>query len=209
MAVAPRPLDMRCRLTLLALAFCLAVAGAALGAAKRAQQQELVTSTTFTITGHGYGHGVGMGQWGAYGMAKAGATYDKILGFYYPGTQLAQSPVKSVRVLLADTSGNVTVSSAAPFRLKDGAGQMHQVTSGQVVAGPSLSVQLDPAAAAQTLPGPLTLLPGRAPLVFHRPYRGSMLLQAVGGHVQVVNVLGLDNYVRGVVTGEMPRDWPP
>ena len=36
-----------------------------------------------------------MGQWGAYGMAKGGATYDKILAFYYPGTTLAQSPVKS------------------------------------------------------------------------------------------------------------------
>ena len=96
---------MRCRLSLLAFAFCLALSGVAVAAPSRPGQQELVTSTTFVIRGHGYGHGVGMGQWGAYGAAKAGLTYDKILAFYYPGTKLAQSPVRTVRVLLADTSG--------------------------------------------------------------------------------------------------------
>ena len=153
---------MRCRLSLLALAIPLALAGSALGGSTlgRAAQSGPVTSTTFAITGHGYGHGVGMGQWGAYGMAKAGSTYDKILGFYYPGTQLGQSPVKSVRVLLADAAAAVTVSSAAPFRLKDGAGNVHQVTSGQVTVDPSLNVQLDPAASPQTLPGPADA-PGR------------------------------------------------
>jgi stage II sporulation protein D len=201
---------MRCRLSLLALAIPLALAGSALGrsALRGAAQSELVTSTTFAITGHGYGHGVGMGQWGAYGMAKAGNTYDKILGFYYPGTQLGQSPVKSVRVLLADTAAAVTVSSAVPFRLKDGAGNVHQVTSGQVTVDPSLNVQLDPAAPPQTLPGPLMLQAGRSPLVFHRSYRGVIQLQAVGTHLQVVNVVGIDAYVRGVVTGEMPKEWP-
>src|SRR5438552_672816 len=83
------------------VAFSLALAGVAVAAPSRTGQQELVTSTTFVIRGHGYGHGVGMGQWGAYGAAKAGLTYDRILAFYYPGTKLAQSPVKSVRVLLA------------------------------------------------------------------------------------------------------------
>jgi peptidoglycan hydrolase-like amidase/subtilisin family serine protease len=193
------------RLSLLALALPLTLAGSAFGGAA---QPELVTSTTFAITGHGYGHGVGMGQWGAYGMATSGSTYEKILAFYYPGTQLAQSPVKTVRVLLADTAGAVTVSSSAPFGLRDGAGMLHQVVSGQVTVDPSLSVQLDPAAAPETLPGPLTLQPGTAPLVYRRPYRGTMQLQVVGTHLQVVNVVGLDSYARGVVTGEMPKEWP-
>src|SRR5207248_7200961 len=126
-AAAPRPFFMRCRLTLLAFAFCLAAAGAALAAQGRSRQADTVTSTTFVIRGHGYGHGVGMGQWGAYGMAKAGASYDRILSFYYPGTQLGQSPVKTVRVLLADTSGKVTITSTAPFKVKDAAGATHAV----------------------------------------------------------------------------------
>lgn len=42
-----------------------------------------------TIVGHGWGHGVGMSQWGAYGMAKLGKSYQEILQFYYDGTDLA------------------------------------------------------------------------------------------------------------------------
>lgn len=199
---------MRLRLALVAFAFCLAVAGVAVAARERARQAEQVTSTTFVIRGHGYGHGVGMGQWGAYGMAVKGMSYDKILGFYYPGTQLGQSPVRSVRVLLAETARKVTVTSAAPFKLKDATGVVHPVTSGQVTVDASLSVQLDPSTPPQTLPGPLTLLPGKAPLSFKRPYRGQIQLQIVGTHLQVVNILSLDNYVNGVVTGESPKEWP-
>ena len=199
---------MRCRLTLLAFAFCLAVAGAAVAAQNRAGQATTVTSTTFVIRGHGYGHGVGMGQWGAYGAAVKGLSYDKILSFYYPGTQLGQSPVKIVRVLLGETAGKVTVTSTAPFKLKDATGLVHDVTSGSLTVDPTLSVQLDATKPAEVLPGPLTLLPGNAPLSYKQPYRGQIQLQVVGTHLQVVNVLSLDNYVRGVVTGESPRDWP-
>lgn len=45
---------------------------------------------SFTFEGSGWGHGVGMCQWGAYGLAKNGYTYDKILENYYPNTVLEQ-----------------------------------------------------------------------------------------------------------------------
>lgn len=41
-----------------------------------------------TITTKGFGHGVGMSQYGALGMAKEGYTYDKILKYYYQGTEI-------------------------------------------------------------------------------------------------------------------------
>jgi stage II sporulation protein D len=200
---------MRCRALLLAFAIPLAVLAAALGASARSRQTP-VSSTTFVLIGHGYGHGVGMGQWGAYGMAETGAAYDKILGFYYPGTQLGQTPVKSVRVLLAETSSAVTVSSASPFTLRDSTGQTRTVSTGQLTVdpGPVFHANVGTAGASVALTGPLTVKPGKSPLVFHRPYRGSIQLQTVGPHLQVVNVLSLDNYVRGVVTEEMPQDWP-
>ena len=55
----------------------------------------------FVISGRGWGHGVGMAQWGAYGFAKQGATYDEILAHYYRGTTLGPAGVSRVRVLLA------------------------------------------------------------------------------------------------------------
>ena len=72
-----------------------------------------VDVTTFVITGHGWGHGVGMAQWGAYGYAKHGVTYDKILAHYYPGTTLAPAPVTKIKVLLVEGAKRVVVSSPA------------------------------------------------------------------------------------------------
>jgi len=44
---------------------------------------------TFVFSGKGFGHGVGMSQWGAQGMAVAGASYPQILAHYYVGTALS------------------------------------------------------------------------------------------------------------------------
>jgi len=40
------------------------------------------------LVGHGWGHGVGMCQWGAYNMARMKFSYQQILSFYYPGSEL-------------------------------------------------------------------------------------------------------------------------
>ena len=40
------------------------------------------------LIGKGWGHGVGMCQWGALGMAQQQFTYEQILAYYYPSSQL-------------------------------------------------------------------------------------------------------------------------
>jgi len=44
----------------------------------------------FTFVGRGWGHGVGMCQVGAYGLARLGLPYDKILRAYYSGITLTR-----------------------------------------------------------------------------------------------------------------------
>lgn len=44
--------------------------------------------TDFVFLGRGWGHGVGMCQNGAFGMALAGETYDRILRHYYTGIDI-------------------------------------------------------------------------------------------------------------------------
>ncbi|MBF0379518.1 MAG: SpoIID/LytB domain-containing protein [Magnetococcales bacterium] len=44
----------------------------------------------FIFTGKGFGHGIGYMQWGGQYMAKAGHSYQDILEFYYPGTNIMQ-----------------------------------------------------------------------------------------------------------------------
>src|SRR5437764_12754772 len=71
------------------------------------------------FNGHGWGHGVGMSQYGAYGYAQHGSTYDQILAHYYPGTTLGPAPASTIRVLLADKKRKLTILSDAPFTIRD------------------------------------------------------------------------------------------
>ena len=44
----------------------------------------------FDLSGRGHGHGVGLSQHGALGMARAGYTYEGILGHYYRGVAVTE-----------------------------------------------------------------------------------------------------------------------
>jgi stage II sporulation protein D len=46
---------------------------------------------SFTFSGSGSGHGVGLCQVGAYGMAKAGRSYEEILKTYYQGVEIKKA----------------------------------------------------------------------------------------------------------------------
>ena len=73
----------RCRATLIPL---LRLASLTLAALALLATPAFAAKARFTIRGAGFGHGVGMSQYGAYGFAKQGRTYDQILGHYYTGT---------------------------------------------------------------------------------------------------------------------------
>ena len=197
----------RRRIAAALLVLPLALAGAA-WSRPSAAEQETVTATTFVITGHGWGHGVGMAQWGALGFARNGMTYDGILAYYYPGTELGQAPVTKLRVLLAERK-KVKVASDSDFTVLDGAGTVHELPAGSVTVGKDLSLAVDPTQPPEAMTGPLTFRAGSSPLQLGpRDYRGSIQVQLVGEKLQAVNVVGLEAYLRGVVTEEMPAYWP-
>jgi stage II sporulation protein D len=185
-------------------AVALLVAGAASGAPDRAA----LTKPTFVIKGRGWGHGVGLSQYGAYGLARQGTAYDRILAHYYPGTTLGPAPVSKVRVLLAEGRKNVTISSQSQFRLRDGNGDLHILAAGSYTLGPGLSVKVQRAQKPKRLRGPLLFIPGAFPLSAGRPYRGQVQVASDGGKLQVINVLGLEAYLYGVVPSEVPTHWP-
>ncbi len=167
-----------------------------------------VTATTFVISGRGWGHGVGMSQWGAYGYARHGLTYDKILAHYYPGTTLAQTGVPRINVLLVDGARSAVVSSPDPFSVRSGDGIVHRLAAGNYKLDSTLTLQVDPAQPPAQLAGPLTFSPGKSPLWLKNPYRGTFVVRATGQTLSVVNSVPVEAYVRGVVSSEMPHDWP-
>jgi stage II sporulation protein D len=195
------------RRTLLALTgLALALtASAPAGQRAPAPTPATVTATTFFVSGRGWGHGVGMSQYGALGFANEGWTYDRILAHFYAGTSLGPAPVARVRVLLAEARPSVTVSSTVPFRVRDVFGTTYPLPAGAVTLGPRLRVMVNGAPA--DLAGPVLFLPGSAPLSVGGAYRGQIEVAVSAGKLSAVNVVGLEQYLAGVVPREMPSAW--
>jgi stage II sporulation protein D len=181
--------------------------------------------TTFTFTGHGYGHGVGMGQYGAQGYALQGWTHEQILAHYYQGTTLGPSGVTQVRVLLqeklatavasapaglvaADEGGSATLSIPGPGVVtvrNDATGYALVDASGAVLA----SGWTGPVSLTAADGGPVTVAGAGLNGVRDGRYRGRLRVLATGDGLSVVNVVSLENYLRGVVASEMPSTWKP
>ena len=186
----------------------LALAASAL-AGVRAPAQVLpapVTATSFLVSGRGWGHGVGMSQYGALGFANEGWTYDRILAHFYTGAEAGPAGVARVRVLVAEAKSRVKVRSASPFRVRDVVGRIYALEAGEVVLGPKLRVTVN--GVPVDLVGPIVFLPGKTPLEVDHPYRGQIEVAVTGSKLDAINILGLEQYLQGVVAREMPSSWP-
>lgn len=168
-------------------------------------------ATVFVLTGGGWGHGVGMSQWGALGQAQAGRDYRQILQTYYRGTQMGAAPaplLDRVRVLVADRLAKVTVGNVAA--VFDAAGKRYPVPETTIAAGPELRLPVGPDGKQVALSGPVTVRAVKGAFLAYgaKQFRGDLRIANVSGRVQLVNVVGLEDYLLGVVPGEMPKDWP-
>src|SRR5437868_707706 len=163
------------------------------------------TGALFLFSGHGWGHGIGMSQYGAWGYALHGYGYQQILSHYYPGTTLGSTTTTTVRVLLADRRKSLKLSSTAPFTVTDGNGVAHTLPAGSVSFGAALNI-----GAAGALPAPLTFTASSgAAMTLTRPYRGQIQVDVVNGRLRAIDLVGLEDYLYGVVHAEMPSAWSP
>src|SRR5687767_14043971 len=169
------------RRTLLVLTWLvLALPSAAADAARRAPvpPPPSVTAATFLASGRGWGHGVGLSQYGALGFANEGWTYDRIIGPFYPGTELGPAPVTRGRVLIAEAKPSVTTTSRSPVRVRDVLGTVYPLAAGSVTLGPKLRVTVN--GVPTDLPGPVLFLPGTTPLELGSAYRGQIEVAVTG-----------------------------
>lgn len=172
------------------------------------------------VDGRGFGHGAGLSQWGAFGFAKHGKTYKQILAHYYSGTTLgklgggggsgggggtqAKRGGRSVRVLLGTASGRAGFSGASRAcgkRLNPSRGYAF-VSSGGGVELRRGSKRVAGCGDEGKARGRVVRIDGFG------GYRGSLVARAGGGELLVINQLGIDAYVKGVVPNEVPTSWP-
>ncbi|HEX2293938.1 MAG TPA: SpoIID/LytB domain-containing protein, partial [Actinomycetota bacterium] len=89
-----------------------------------ANRVEIVTRRGVAIVkGRGWGHGTGMSQWGAYGLARAGATYREILAHYYRGTTVGEVDT-SAPIAVGVAWGRPSVVATGAFDVVDGRGDV-------------------------------------------------------------------------------------
>lgn len=189
-------------------------------------------SGRYTVRGHGYGHGRGMSQFGAQGAALKGLKHEEILDFYYPGTRVGTSPRK-VRVLVTgDTTSDLVVVAQDALRVRDrGAGTTYSLpddvgaTRWRVDVGPGNSNVVDywngrswrrwqPGGNA-ALAGEGEFRAGGRPITLVKPsgtttYRGWLrAARPSSGSTSrdTVNVVRMDDYVKGVVPSEVYTSW--
>src|SRR5919109_5507458 len=172
-------------------------------------------ASRLVIRGAGFGHGIGMSQYGAYGLALQGVGYQAILARYYTGTQLAQvSAEPEVRVLLQGGQRKYTFTGAARL----GTQALDPAKTYNVIRGGSGLVIREGSKRLFTTPPPLRVdAPGGGALLLNgvsQPgirdgrYRGALEFRPSGRGIIAVNAIGLESYVRGVVSAESPSAWP-
>ena len=180
---------------------------------------------------------MGLSQYGARGRALAGQTAEQILTAYFKGSSLsATSATRLVRVLILAAfpasskaplvvygrRGTWEIAGVTPSFPADAVLRAWHTTS--TVGGVATTTWRVRVTASDgttvlysaTVKGVLTVRPVDATAliqVFSKPsvydtYRGTIQLRLGKGSVRVVNSVGLDDYLRGVVPAEMPSTWP-
>jgi hypothetical protein len=183
--------------------------------------------------GFGDGPGLGMGQWGAFGYATLEhKTYQWILGHYYGGTTLwsgtsvvSNDPMVSVDINANDghpvvvTSGSAFTFGGHPFLpgqaaravLSAGEWSLEQApgcssttwspVASQLVNPVAVPSSLQPSASSSQV---LTICEqGGAQL----PVRGTVQAFDAPHGAVTLNILPLEEYVRGVVSAEVTWSW--
>jgi stage II sporulation protein D len=172
------------------------------------------------LDGRGWGHGIGLSQYGAYGYAlREGRDHAWILGHYYTGTTLARSGAGTMRVLLRRTR---TPKLCGVSALRDARGRRLRLSERRTYRLSRLGttkVRVVDTISGRTrarVTAPVTLTGGASWClrgtaqngVRDGAYRGSAQVIRDGSAMLVINRVGLERYLRGVVPAEMPASWP-
>jgi stage II sporulation protein D len=184
----------------------------------------LLPSTAFAddlvVDGRGWGHGVGMSQYGAYGYALREARDVRfILAHYYTGTSYGTAPAARMRVRMKRTrvpriSGATLAKSVTGRRVRLAEAHVYRfkaldTTRIQIVNTANGKTKARVRAPVTVTGGTSTTLRGTADNgLSNGAYRGRLVLSRDGRAVLVVNSIGLEQYLYGVVPSEMPASWP-
>jgi stage II sporulation protein D len=162
----------------------------------------------WVINGAGFGHGIGMSQYGAYGSAKKGLTFDAILKQYYTGTTLGPTTSQTVRVLLRPYLPSVSfrgATAACGASLNEASTYTAKRKGSRMILSSKGGGRVASCGALLSATGGADVV-----LIGKGAYRGALEVRAakVPGKLNAINAAELEDYVRGVISKESPSSWP-
>ncbi len=214
------------------VALCVALVAGSLAAPSAAA----ASVPTFTFQGSGWGHGIGLSQWGAKGFAEAGSDGEWIARYYFPGTTVGTANTKTMQVNLdaaanyrSGESGYNAGFTRSQWRLRPGwdggslrvNGTDYADGTYTFVANGNSVVLRDPFGTSDAVftgvvdvsstggdPQLTQVVDASGPFGHtHVRYRGSMRITASNGKLKLLNHVGMEDYLRGVVPRESPSSW--
>jgi len=157
--------------------------------------------------------------------------FEAILGFYYPKASLQRGADRSIRVKLTAEDSDLVIGADASVRVTDratgvtlnwtGLGPQARVRLApdgylriQYLAGSTWTDAQNPSWPDAKVAGPVVISGPESLWVStadgsQRSYRGSLTMGRSGSTTQVVNTLGLEEYLYGVVPRESPSWFYP
>lgn len=199
------------------------VAAAVLAAGLVTATPAAADDATIVVTGHGYGHGRGMGQYGAYGYAVSGSTYQQILAYYYGGTTLSSEPGTTLTVELTRVTGTDTIVTG-PGLTVNGLSAGAAAVRARLLPDGTFGIDIAPGCAGPWTMGVAKLgsglviattgdqsVLGNLPVVCEATkqtaYRGDLVVVNTNSKQYTFSRLSIDDYVRASVPREMPASW--
>jgi SpoIID/LytB domain protein len=165
-------------------------------------------ATIFVIRGQGWGHGVGLSQWGSYGLARGYAVdhhyaWREIIAHYFHNTTIGERS-RSVSVFLSGGRQSVTIGPA--FNVAAGSRSVNH--GGDATVSRTSTGRIAVSGISGSFRSPAVFSPTGSVLHLNgRHFRGNLVVSVSAGALRIVNRLGIDAYVRGVVTNESPAWW--
>lgn len=226
------PVSLRSARTLVgltALALPVLAAPVVTAPAHAADRVDVEAGSTIIVDGKGYGHGRGMSQYGAQGAARQGLDHRQIAEFYYPGTQWGTVKGQVKVRLTGHTSSAMVVLTRSHLRVRDlgakklwtlptnGAARWRLTTNAKNRAVVQFKKGKQPWKRWKVLSGEGEFGASGRPITLVTPggqvaYRGRLraAAPAPGSRTrEAVNVVSMENYLRGVVPLEIPASWHP
>jgi stage II sporulation protein D len=160
----------------------------------------------WVVNGKGYGHGVGMSQYGAYGQAKKGRSYKRILRHYYTGVRIGKAKTRGVRVLITTGLSAMQFTEARKACGKtlnpDRSYSFGATRGGGVELNRSSGRRIKKCGNEGAASGGSVRFSGVG------SYRGKLIARNVSGSLYAINKVGIQPYVQGVIPNEVPASWP-